>query len=210
MPVTLARKIVSTVGMTEVVPVRRVGGWRRAARLRLLADAGDRARGRLGAGAGGERRLSRPARSSRCGRSHERRQPTRPEIALLDAVRAAARQEQFLEVVSAEEAKARFEKHLDLAPLGAETRCARRRARPRARRMTSRRRSTCRRSTAPMSTASRCAPPIRSAPPRPRRAASRSTPRCSPAATRRSSPSRPAPRPRSRPAAWCRAAPTPW
>src|ERR1043165_7729012 len=46
---------------------------------------------------------------------------TRPEIALLDAVRAAARQEQFLEVVSAEDAKARFEKHLDLARLGAET-----------------------------------------------------------------------------------------
>jgi putative molybdopterin biosynthesis protein len=41
--------------------------------------------------------------------------------ALLDAIRAAARQEQFLEVVSAEEAKARFEKHLDLAPLPAET-----------------------------------------------------------------------------------------
>ncbi|MCC6947524.1 MAG: molybdopterin biosynthesis protein [Bradyrhizobiaceae bacterium] len=36
-------------------------------------------------------------------------------------MRAAARQEQFLEVVSAEEAKARFERHLDLAPLGAET-----------------------------------------------------------------------------------------
>jgi len=46
---------------------------------------------------------------------------TRPEIALLDAVRAAARQEQFLEVVSAEEAKARFERHLDLSPLSAET-----------------------------------------------------------------------------------------
>ena len=40
---------------------------------------------------------------------------------LLDAVRAAARQEQFLEVVSAEEATARFEKHLDLKPLAAET-----------------------------------------------------------------------------------------
>ena len=37
------------------------------------------------------------------------------------AVRAAARQEQFLEVVSAEEATARFAKHLDLAPLAAET-----------------------------------------------------------------------------------------
>jgi putative molybdopterin biosynthesis protein len=43
-----------------------------------------------------------------------------PEIALLEAVRAAARQEQFLEVVSAQDAKARFWQHLDLAPLGAE------------------------------------------------------------------------------------------
>jgi putative molybdopterin biosynthesis protein len=42
------------------------------------------------------------------------------EAELLARVRAAARQEQFLEVVSAEEAHARFERHLDLAPLGAE------------------------------------------------------------------------------------------
>jgi putative molybdopterin biosynthesis protein len=41
--------------------------------------------------------------------------------ALLEAVRAAARQEQFLEVVSAEEARARFERHLDLKPLAPET-----------------------------------------------------------------------------------------
>jgi putative molybdopterin biosynthesis protein len=41
--------------------------------------------------------------------------------ALLDAVRQAARQEQFLEVVSAEEARARFERHLDLTPLGGES-----------------------------------------------------------------------------------------
>ena len=40
---------------------------------------------------------------------------------LLDAVRQAARQEQFLEVVSPEEARARFERHVDLAPLPAET-----------------------------------------------------------------------------------------
>jgi putative molybdopterin biosynthesis protein len=40
--------------------------------------------------------------------------------ALLDAVRAAARQEQFLEVVSAEEAQARFARHVDLGPLPAE------------------------------------------------------------------------------------------
>ncbi len=40
---------------------------------------------------------------------------------LLDAVRRAARQEQFLEVVSAEEARARFERHLALGPLAPET-----------------------------------------------------------------------------------------
>jgi putative molybdopterin biosynthesis protein len=40
---------------------------------------------------------------------------------LLARVRAAARQEQFLDVVSAEEARARFEKHLDLTPMAAET-----------------------------------------------------------------------------------------
>ncbi len=40
---------------------------------------------------------------------------------LLARVRAAARQEQFLEVVSAEEARTRFERQLDLAPLAAET-----------------------------------------------------------------------------------------
>jgi putative molybdopterin biosynthesis protein len=43
-----------------------------------------------------------------------------PHGELLEAVRAAARQEQFLEVVSPEEAKARFERHLDLKPLAAE------------------------------------------------------------------------------------------
>jgi putative molybdopterin biosynthesis protein len=39
---------------------------------------------------------------------------------LFAAVRRAARQEQFLEVVSAEEARARFARHLDLEPLAAE------------------------------------------------------------------------------------------
>src|SRR5689334_2725160 len=45
----------------------------------------------------------------------------RAEDALIDAVRRAARQEQFLEVVSAEDAQARFERHLDLARLPAES-----------------------------------------------------------------------------------------
>jgi putative molybdopterin biosynthesis protein len=39
---------------------------------------------------------------------------------LLEEVRGAARQEQFLEVVSADEARARFERQLDLTPLGPE------------------------------------------------------------------------------------------
>jgi molybdopterin molybdotransferase/putative molybdopterin biosynthesis protein len=39
---------------------------------------------------------------------------------LIARVRAAARQEQFLEVVAASEARVRFEQHLDLAPLPAE------------------------------------------------------------------------------------------
>src|SRR5579863_396279 len=40
---------------------------------------------------------------------------------ILDAVKRAARQEQFLEVVSAEEARRRFEGSIDRAPLGGET-----------------------------------------------------------------------------------------
>ncbi len=51
--------------------------------------------------------------------SEQRR--AQPEDELLARVRAAARQEQFLDVVSAEEARARFEKHLDLKPLAPET-----------------------------------------------------------------------------------------
>ncbi len=43
---------------------------------------------------------------------------TRPDDALIDAVRRAAQQEQFLEVVSAEEATRRFRQHLDLSPRG--------------------------------------------------------------------------------------------
>ncbi len=40
---------------------------------------------------------------------------------LFEAIRRAARQEQFLDVVSAQEARARFARHLDLAPLPGET-----------------------------------------------------------------------------------------
>ena len=80
-------------------------------------------------------------------------------------MRAAARQEQFLEVVSAEEARARFEAHLDLRAAAAPRRVALAAALGRVlAARSSRRRSTCRRSTAPTSTASRCAPPTPPAP----------------------------------------------
>ena len=47
--------------------------------------------------------------------------PHATEADLLAAVRAAARQEQFLEVLPADEARTRFERNLDLKPLPAET-----------------------------------------------------------------------------------------
>jgi putative molybdopterin biosynthesis protein len=50
----------------------------------------------------------------------EQPQP-RPEDNLIARVRDAARQEQFLDVVSAEDARRRFESHLDLSPLTPET-----------------------------------------------------------------------------------------
>jgi putative molybdopterin biosynthesis protein len=49
-----------------------------------------------------------------------RPKPPPDEGALLAAVRAAARQEQFLDVVSAEEARLRFARNLDLSPLPGE------------------------------------------------------------------------------------------
>lgn len=45
----------------------------------------------------------------------------KPDGTLLDVVRRAARQEQFLEVCSPEEANARFQRHLDLQPRGNES-----------------------------------------------------------------------------------------
>ena len=52
---------------------------------------------------------------------NDQRKPADRGTDLLAAVRQAARQEQFLEVVSAEEARARFERHLDRSPLAAES-----------------------------------------------------------------------------------------
>ena len=52
--------------------------------------------------------------------SGEQKARAQAESDLIARVRAAARQEQFLEVVSAEEARARFERRLDLSPLAGE------------------------------------------------------------------------------------------
>lgn len=52
---------------------------------------------------------------------NETRKAAAQDAELLARVRAAARQEQFLEVVSADEARVRFEQHLDLSPLAAES-----------------------------------------------------------------------------------------
>jgi putative molybdopterin biosynthesis protein len=52
--------------------------------------------------------------------SESRKPRSSEESDLIARVRAAARQEQFLEVISEGEARVRFEQHLDLAPLSAE------------------------------------------------------------------------------------------
>jgi hypothetical protein len=64
--------------------------------------------------------------------------------AIIDAVKRAARQEQFLEVVSADEARRRFDACIDRSPLGSE--------------------SVRLGSTVPMSTALPCARPTLRAP----------------------------------------------
>ena len=51
----------------------------------------------------------------------EHRKPKSGDDNLIARVRAAARQEQFLDVVSFEEARTRFEQHLDLSPVGVES-----------------------------------------------------------------------------------------
>jgi putative molybdopterin biosynthesis protein len=60
------------------------------------------------------------AMNRKAGDSSGRLQANGAESELLAAVRKAARQEQFLEVVSAEEARRRFQSRLDLTPLSAE------------------------------------------------------------------------------------------
>jgi hypothetical protein len=101
-------------------------------------------------------------------------EPKSVERDLIAAIRRAARQEQFLEVVSAEEARARFARHIDLSPLPpAVVNLSESLGRVLAHDVTAP--SMCRRSIAPTSMASRCAPPTPRVRATSRRAVFRST-----------------------------------
>src|SRR5262249_56313682 len=86
--------------------------------LGLSLPRGAGAGRRLDFGAARQRRISGGRRGH--GKSvamTARFQPGTAERDLLAAIRRAVRQEQFLEVVSADEARTRFTGHIDLAPL---------------------------------------------------------------------------------------------
>src|SRR5258708_3033465 len=92
--------------------------------LGLRAARGARAGQRMGFHPGRERRTSGAVRGR--GKTFAMTAPFQPKSTGRDpdvfaALRRAARQEQFLEVVSAEEARARFLRAIDLAPLPGET-----------------------------------------------------------------------------------------
>jgi molybdopterin biosynthesis enzyme len=106
--------------------------------------------------------------------------PSERSSAILDAVRRAARQEQFLEVVSAEEARRRFAACIDLSPLGGET-VLLANALSRALAADVVAPVDAPRSIAPTSMVSRCAPRTQPAPATARRDGSPSTPRWLPA-----------------------------
>src|SRR5262249_61280797 len=98
------------------------GERRGAARVGLPAAAGARARQRVRSGPGRSRRFF-GRRDGRHEAAAMTGQPDKTAAAsgLIAAVRAAAPQEQFLEVVSPQVARERFAQHLDLRPLGVET-----------------------------------------------------------------------------------------
>ncbi len=115
----LSRKIASPLGLAEVVPVRRRGFRIEPLASHYLPMQSADPRRRLDPGARRQRRLS--GGNERAGEAVAvTNKPDQQHDKLLAAVREAARQEQFLEVVSAEEARRRFEGRLDLSPLPGE------------------------------------------------------------------------------------------
>ena len=217
----LTRKVASQPGLAEVVPVRRRGGEAEpiAIRLSVALQALAQADGWIlvpadseGYPTGTEVVVRAVAMSDRS----TTRSPTSRASAESELRSARchpprrARQEQFLEVVSAEEARARFARHLDLAPLPAR----------RVALAAALGRVLAHDVAAPIDVppfdrsnvdgfALRAADTAGASDTAPRAAALNARSRSS-AAMRRRSRSRPAPPPRSRPAAWCRAAPTRW
>ena len=114
----LARKVTSNYRDRRIRAAQALGRRRFTTRLGISIVAIARAGRRMDAGARRKRRLSRRHRGD--GEAAAVSRLPNPETALIDAVRRAARQEQFLEVVSAEEARKRFEDHVDFAPRGVE------------------------------------------------------------------------------------------
>ena len=117
----LARKVASPIGLVEIVPVRLAKGqaepiasgyWPLAPLANtdgwILVPAEQRRFAGRKRGRG--KTLAMSDRLDKSAASHD----------LIETIRRAARQEQFLEVVSADEARARFARHVDLAPLPAE------------------------------------------------------------------------------------------
>ncbi len=125
----LTHKVTSSVGLAELVPVRLEGETARPLPIASgYVPLSSLALGRwLGSGESRERRLPGGDRGrdktlamTSCFMT-ARFEAGSAEQDLIAAIRRAARQEQFLEVVSAEEARARFAQHIDLSPLAAET-----------------------------------------------------------------------------------------
>ena len=117
----LTRKIASSIGLAEVIPVRLGDGKAEPLASAYLPLAGAGAGRWLGAGARRQRGISGRHRSHGEAAAMSKPKPEHAGADLLEAVRQAARQEQFLEVVSADEARQRFNTRLDLSPLAGET-----------------------------------------------------------------------------------------
>ncbi len=117
---TLDRKIVSAIGFTDLVRVRVAGG--RALPLGA-ADGGGLASAVRADGFVIVPDGSEGLAPGSCVRVHLYRPTGRTRLRMtvapsLEALRRAAQQEQFLDVVSRDEAEARFRRHLRLQPLG--------------------------------------------------------------------------------------------
>ena len=118
-PLKLTRKITSTIGIADVVLLKRNGGDAEPLASGYWPIAGLGAGRLLLCGAAGERRF--PGRRDDQCECAAMSAKDKAESDLLAAIRNAARQEQFLEVVSPEEAQKRFAAHLDLSPFPAES-----------------------------------------------------------------------------------------